>query len=79
MAEFGSIFGTSREELTDLPAQQDIFANFVRTACAGHDPIVSTQDAIASMQATLRATEAGYSGSLQKVPPVPTLPERTAP
>ena len=26
------------EELTELPEQQDIFANFVRTACAGHDP-----------------------------------------
>ena len=26
------------QELTDLPAQEDIFANFVRTACAGHDP-----------------------------------------
>ena len=66
------------QELTDLPAQEDIFANFVRTACAGHDPIVSTQDAVQSMQATLCATEAGYSGTLQQVPPVPTLPERTA-
>ena len=66
------------QELTDLPAQEDIFANFVRTACAGHDPIVSTQDAVQSMQATLCATEAGYSGSLQEVPPVPKLPERTA-
>ena len=27
-----------QEELTDLPTQQDIFANFVRTACAGHRP-----------------------------------------
>ena len=66
------------QELTDLPAQEDIFANFVRTACAGHDPIVSTQDAIASMQATLCATEAGFSGTQQQVPPVPILPERTA-
>ncbi len=67
------------QEFTDLPEQQDIFANFVRTACAGHDPIVSTQDAIESMQATLCATEAGFSGSLQQVPAVPVLPERTAP
>ena len=66
------------QELTDLPEQQDIFANFVRTACAGHDPIVSTQDAVQSMQATLCATEAGFSGDLQHVPPVPVLPERTA-
>ena len=64
-------------ELTELPEQQDIFANFVRTACAGHDPIASTQDAVQSMQATLCATEAGFSGALQHVPPVPALPERT--
>lgn len=67
------------QELTELPEQQDIFSNFVRTACAGHEPIVSTQDAVQSMQATLCATEAGFTGSLQEVPPVPTLPERTAP
>lgn len=67
------------QELTELPEQQDVFSNFVRTACAGHKPIVSTQDAIESMQATLCATEAGFTGSLQEVPPVPTLPERTAP
>ena len=65
------------EELTELPVQQDIFANFVRTACAGHEPIVSTQDAVESMQATLCATEAGFTGALQEVPPVPVLPERT--
>ena len=64
------------QELTDLPAQEDIFANFVRTACAGHDPIVSTQDAVQSMQATLCATEAGFTGTQQQVPPVPDLPER---
>lgn len=63
-------------ELTELPAQQDIFSNFVRTACAGHAPIVSTQDAVESMQATLCATEAGFSGTLQQVPPVLVLPER---
>ena len=67
------------QELTDLPEQQDIFSNFVRAACAGHEPIVSTQDAIESMQATLCATEAGFSGSLQQVPAVPMVPERTAP
>ncbi len=67
------------QELTDLPAQQDIFANFVRAACAGQTPIVSTQDAVQSMQATLSATEAGYSGTQKQVPPVPILPERTAP
>lgn len=67
------------QELTVLPEQKDIFSNFVRTACAGHKPIVSTQDAIESMQATLCATEAGFSGTQQQVPPVPTLPERTAP
>lgn len=67
------------QELTELPEQQDIFSNFVRTACAGHAPIVSTQDAVESMQATLCATEAGFSGMLLQVPPVPTLPQRTAP
>lgn len=66
------------QELTELPEQQDVFSNFVRTACAGHEPIVSTQDAIESMQATLCATEAGFTGTLQEVPPVPVLPERTA-
>ena len=64
------------QELTELPEQQDIFANFVRTACAGHDPIVSTQDAVQSMQATLCATEAGFTGTLQQVPPVLALPAR---
>ena len=65
------------EELIDLPEQRDIFSNFVRTACAGHAPIVSTQDAVQSMQAALCATEAGFSGTQQQVPPVPVLPERT--
>lgn len=65
------------QELTELPEQRDIFSNFVRTACAGHEPIVSTQDAIESMQATLCATDAGFTGTLQEVPPVPILPERT--
>ena len=67
------------QELAELPEQQDIFSNFVRTACAGHEPIVSTQDAVESMQATLCATEAGVSGIQQQVPPVPVLPARTAP
>ena len=67
------------QELKELPEQQDIFANFVRTACTGQTPIVSTQDAVQSMQATLCATEAGISGIQQEVPPVPILPERTAP
>lgn len=64
------------QELTELPEQQDIFANFVRTACAGQSPIVSTQDAVQSMQATLCATEAGFTGTQQQVPPVPVLPKR---
>ena len=64
-------------ELIDLPDQRDIFSNFVRTACAGHAPIVSTQDAVQSMQAALCATEAGFSGTQQQVPPAPILPERT--
>ncbi len=64
------------QELSELPQQQDIFANFVRTACAGHQPIVSTQDAVQSMQATLCATEAGFTGTQQQVPPVPVLPKR---
>ena len=65
-------------ELIDLPDQRDIFSNFVRTACAGHAPIVSTQDAVQSMQAALCATDAGFSGTQQQVPPVPVLPERTS-
>ena len=64
------------QELTELPEQQDIFANFVRAACAGQTPIVSTQDAVQSMQATLCATEAGFTGTQQQVPPVPVLPKR---
>ena len=64
-------------ELIDLPDQRDIFSNFVRTACAGHAPIVSTQDAVQSMQAALCATEAGFSGTQQQVPSAPDLPART--
>ncbi len=65
------------EELIDLPEQRDIFSNFVRSACAGHAPIVSTQDAVQSMQAALCATEAGFSGTQQQVPATPELPART--
>ena len=56
--------------VTDLPAEQNVFADFALKACAGEEPLVDTESALQSMQAALTAKAAAEADALVAIPQI---------
>lgn len=55
-------------QVAELPAEQNVFADFALKACAGEEPLVDTESALQSMQVALTAKEAGDADTLVAIP-----------
>jgi predicted dehydrogenase len=57
-------------EVTPLPSPQNVFADFVRAACTGKEPLVDTQGTLQSMQVALSAVASAEQGKTVPIPRV---------
>lgn len=57
-------------QVTDLPAEQNVFADFALKACSGQEPLVDTASALQSMQVALTAKVAAEADSLVAIPQI---------